>query len=329
MQNRTRLDLSYSLSAPEVGERLRHAADELGQNKRVLAHYLYDMQERHLYQVSGHGSTVHFAETQLDMEPRRTREYIQVGRALSDLVLLDEAFCDHEIGWSKVTALLPVVQQETQEAWVEYAKGHTFKDVREEVFGCKPGYLPGEGGGYGLICRKTVFSAKLTDEVYAMLEEARMRFSDSAEGLMTNEELMADLLRSRLYGDERRKAELKPSAERPDGWSAERPTERPIERNDEEVPEDVREQVLRRDKHRCCNCDNHLDVEVHHIRFRSEGGSNEPANLITLCMTCHASIHREFLKIVGDRESRNVVFFGRDGAPVIRGERSPSGALFP
>ena len=329
MQNRTRLDLSYSLSAPEVGERLRHAADELGQNKRVLAHYLYDMQERHLYQVSGHGSTVHFAETQLDMEPRRTREYIQVGRALSDLVLLDEAFCDHEIGWSKVTALLPVVQQETQAAWVEYAKGHTFKDVREEVFGCKPGYLPGEGGGYGLICRKTVFSAKLTDEVYAMLEEARMRFSDSAEGLMTNEELMADLLRFRLYGDGRLKPEPKPSADRSIERGMKQNVEHNVERNDEEIPEEVRENVLRRDKHRCCNCGNHLDVEVHHIQFRSDGGSNDPNNLLTLCPTCHASVHREFLKIEGNRESRNVVFFGRDGAPVIRGERSPSGTLSP
>jgi len=321
MQNKTRLDLSFCLSAPEVGERLRCAADELGQNKRVLAYYLFDMQDRHLYQVSGHGSTVHFAETQLDMEPRRTREYIQLGRALRDLVLLDEAYCDHVIGWSKVIALLPVVQQETQEAWVEYARTHTFKEVREEVFGSKPGYMPGESSGYGLICRKTVFSAKLEDEIYAMLEEARMRFSDSAEGLMTNEELIADLLRFRLWGDERVKSqpesEPNPSAKQTS------------ERNDEEIPEDVREDVLRRDKHRCCNCDNHLDVAVHHIQFRSEGGSNEPSNLITLCPTCHASVHRQFLKIEGNRESRNVVFSGRDGAPVIRGGRPPSGALSP
>ncbi len=312
MQSNTRLDLSYSLSALEVGEQLRHAADELGRNKRVLAHYLYDMQERHLYQVSGHGSTGHFASTQLDMAPRRTREYIQVGRALSDLVLLDDAFLDGEISWSKVIAMLPVIQRETQEAWVEYAKNRSCRDLSEEVFGCKPGYLPGEGGGYGLICRKTVFSAKLPDEVYAMLEEARMRFSDSAEGLMNNEELLADLLRFRLYsiGSEQKTPESPPAAT--------------TERNDEELPEETREQVLRRDKHRCGNCDNHLDVEVHHIQFRSDGGSNDPDNLITLCPICHASVHRQFLKLEGNPEHRSVQFFGRDNQPVIRGGRPPS-----
>ena len=98
------MELRSGLSADQVGERLRNAADELGRNKRVLAYYLAEMEDRQLYQVSGHGSTVHFGDAQLDLEPRRTREYIQVGRALQDLVLLDES----DLGWSKVTALLPV-----------------------------------------------------------------------------------------------------------------------------------------------------------------------------------------------------------------------------
>ena len=313
MQQNTRLNLSLSLGALEVGERLRKAADELGQNKRVLAHYLFDMQERHLYQVSGHGSTTHFASTQLDMAPRRTREHIQVGRALSELVLLDEAFLDGEISWSKVTAMLPVIQRETQEAWVKFAKERSCRDLAEEVYGCKPGYLPGEGGGYGLINRKTVFSAKLQDHVFAMLEEARIRFSDSAKGLKSNEELLEDLLRFRLYdlGPDHLRPESEPDVS--------------VERNDEEVPEETRELVLRRDKHRCRNCENHLDVEVHHIQFRHEGGSNDASNLVTLCPTCHASVHRGFLFIDGS-PNETLMFLGRDGTPVIRGGRPPSAA---
>jgi len=32
-------------------------------------------------------------------------------------------------------------------------------------------------------------------------------------------------------------------------------------------------------------------LEVHHIRYRSEGGKNHPHNLITLCKTHHEKAH--------------------------------------
>ncbi len=307
MHNKQRLELSFGLNAHEVGERLRNASDELGRNKRVLAYYLYDMNDRRLYQVSGHGSTVHFAESQLDMDQRRAREYVHVGRVLSELVLVDDAFCSGDISWSKVLAMLSIVQRETQEAWVDFAKNHTCRELKEELAGCEPGYLPGEGGGFGLICRKLIFAAKLPDEIHAMIEEARVRLSDTAKGLMSNEDLMAELLRFYLYrGDP-------PAIRQKEQVTA--------ERNDEELDEEVRQQILRRDKHRCRNCDDHMDTEVHHIVFRSQGGSNIPDNLITLCMTCHAGVHRQFLKLEGNPERGKLTFFGSNGNPV---NRSPS-----
>jgi 5-methylcytosine-specific restriction endonuclease McrA len=52
--------------------------------------------------------------------------------------------------------------------------------------------------------------------------------------------------------------------------------------------------VLSRDGHCCQKClgkkkDNKL--HVHHIVFRSNGGTNSPDNLITLCKTCHDNLH--------------------------------------
>ena len=52
--------------------------------------------------------------------------------------------------------------------------------------------------------------------------------------------------------------------------------------------------VLDRDNHTCQHCkgkskDNKL--EVHHIVFRRNGGSDEASNLITLCKICHDSLH--------------------------------------
>lgn len=52
--------------------------------------------------------------------------------------------------------------------------------------------------------------------------------------------------------------------------------------------------VLNRDNYTCQYCrGKHKDskLEVHHIVFRSHGGSDEADNLITLCHTCHKDLH--------------------------------------
>lgn len=57
----------------------------------------------------------------------------------------------------------------------------------------------------------------------------------------------------------------------------------------------VKEYVLFRDNHTCQHCKGKSKegkLEVHHIIFRSRGGSNKQDNLITLCKTCHAGVHK-------------------------------------
>ena len=50
--------------------------------------------------------------------------------------------------------------------------------------------------------------------------------------------------------------------------------------------------VLNRDKYTCQHCKTKQGtLEVHHIVFRNNGGSDEPDNLITLCRHCHRELH--------------------------------------
>lgn len=58
--------------------------------------------------------------------------------------------------------------------------------------------------------------------------------------------------------------------------------------------ENTKAMVLNRDNYTCQYCKGkHKDskLEVHHIVFRSQGGSDEASNLITLCHTCHKDLH--------------------------------------
>lgn len=55
---------------------------------------------------------------------------------------------------------------------------------------------------------------------------------------------------------------------------------------------DARETVLKRDGYCCAECGSTDRLEVHHIHHRSDGGTDDPENLITLCMKCHAEQHK-------------------------------------
>jgi 5-methylcytosine-specific restriction endonuclease McrA len=54
----------------------------------------------------------------------------------------------------------------------------------------------------------------------------------------------------------------------------------------------LRNQVLHRDGWRCQSCGTMSNLGVHHKQFRSQSGQDSEENLITLCTTCHAKVHR-------------------------------------
>jgi len=55
----------------------------------------------------------------------------------------------------------------------------------------------------------------------------------------------------------------------------------------------LQRQVLERDEFRCQTCGKYVEdgVPPHHVRYRSQGGSDTMENLKTLCMKCHEKTH--------------------------------------
>ena len=56
----------------------------------------------------------------------------------------------------------------------------------------------------------------------------------------------------------------------------------------------TRAYILARDNHTCqakgCKCRTGV-MQVHHVVFKRDGGTNAPSNLITLCEACHKKVH--------------------------------------
>ncbi|NCD07340.1 MAG: HNH endonuclease [Spirochaetia bacterium] len=66
----------------------------------------------------------------------------------------------------------------------------------------------------------------------------------------------------------------------------------------------TRAYVLNRDSYTCQYCKGKTKdrkLEVHHIIFRRNGGSDEAKNLITLCKTCHDNLHDGNISLKGGK----------------------------
>lgn len=57
------------------------------------------------------------------------------------------------------------------------------------------------------------------------------------------------------------------------------------------VSNELRKAIYKRDHYQCALCDSPRGIQIHHVMKRSQGGSNSPHNLITLCMYCHNVAH--------------------------------------
>ena len=64
----------------------------------------------------------------------------------------------------------------------------------------------------------------------------------------------------------------------------------------------VKAYILHRDGHQCQKCKaKNTKLHVHHILFKSKGGSDTPSNLIALCVSCHDKLHEGEFEIKGVR----------------------------
>ncbi len=52
----------------------------------------------------------------------------------------------------------------------------------------------------------------------------------------------------------------------------------------------VRTNVYERDRFRCRGCAKQA-TEIHHMIFRSQGGTDDSSNLVALCQSCHQQAH--------------------------------------
>lgn len=60
-----------------------------------------------------------------------------------------------------------------------------------------------------------------------------------------------------------------------------------------DVSPEVRQAIFQADGYSCRLCGTPYILHIHHIKYRSEGGTHDPENLVVLCMACHELVHTD------------------------------------
>ena len=337
------LKLEEGLPKAELDLRLRQANEVTNLGRRMLSFYLHDMDERRVYLVLGYPTTAHYADQRLEVPPQRTSEYIAVGAALAKLTRLDQAFLEGLVSWSKVLELVRVAAPHSEERWIDYAKVHVCREVKDAVARELDGRAPrqrekGQPGKGGLSLRKIVVRHEMEAVVYEKFERAMHKMRDERGGVALSQgefiERLADMYLSMqpdgtvpgwkatdpsLYQVVVHEHEQEASARvmTPDGEVELRTAAREAILEQKKVSKTMRNKVLARDDHRCGSCGFRFDLQAHHIVFSSEGGATAPQNLTALCTTCHTLVHEGLLVLQGDGDT-GVQFFTKDGEPLRR-----------
>lgn len=126
--------------------------------------------------LTGCSSVIHYASAVLGLNPRQARTCRRVAQRLQDLPELSLSAELGIIAWSKLREIVRKASPETEALWLRLAKTHSYKNIEALVRRTPKGALPGDVDTEDPSCSSEL-RCNLSDEVFAMLQTARRRFS--------------------------------------------------------------------------------------------------------------------------------------------------------
>ena len=125
-----------------VHERIVQLGAERATHERELCRSLLAAERLGVAARAGYGSLREYTERIVGLNGRQTEERLRVGRALTELPVLDGAFARGELCFSAVRELTRVAARQTEEAWRDWAKGRTIRQIEKAVASRGPGQSP-------------------------------------------------------------------------------------------------------------------------------------------------------------------------------------------
>jgi hypothetical protein len=296
-----------------------------------------------LWRQLGYVHMGEYLEREMGYGPQVGAERLRVARELGALPQMEARLTAGELAYSAVRELTRIATGETEQAWLEEARGKSLRQIEAMVAGRKRGDRPSDPTTPELVNR--IVRLELSPSAFALLRQAQAAMADEQGGRLDDSAFVEALCRRALGGvatSERpahqiaftvcesckrgwqngagREIEVAPAVierARCDAeWIGSLEVEQPARVTATVTPR-LRRQVFARDQHRCTvpGCRSARNLDVHHIEYQIDGGCHELWNMTVLCSGHHHQLHDGAMKLHG--RAPDQLIFTWDRGPAI------------
>jgi hypothetical protein len=328
---------SSSLAKEAIHRRCLELAESRHLQDAAIGEALLQAYHARIDRHYGFGTFAEYGDRLFGFSPRMTRERLRVAEALEELPRTAAALRSGALHWSAVREITRVATAETEAEWIAAATGKTVREIERLVAERREGQRPSDPGDPS--ARPRVRCLVLPPDVDALMDEAMGRVRAALGGAADEAEVIAEVMRRSLgvaEDDGRAPYQVLVTVCPDCGAARQQGCGGSVVISDEardhalcdaqlvdgetgaasqEIPPATRRLVLRRDDHTCRvpGCRNALWVDLHHVVRRSDGGTHEASNLVTLCSVHHRAAHEGRLWISGTAGALTVCH--PDGTP--------------
>jgi len=308
--------MSTKLDAHTAHAKLHQALIALRAAERNAVTLFAEIKRRRLYRELGYSSIQLYATRGLGFSRTKAFEFIRLAESLEKLPRLKKRVESGEVPWTKAREVVKVATPETEREWLRLAESKSRRELEQKVKVSRAARDRDESQGelvpmpstpraapapYVTFRLETMSKAKLEAMIEKLMklhhcsrEQVLMMALEAFNGESTRGDTPYQVIVHRC--EECGKAEVggvELSQAEAEQVACDSRVLAPGKRNKASIPPARRRAVLARDGHQCrtrgCNAKHFL--EVHHIVPRNRGGTNDEANLITLCSSCHRLNH--------------------------------------
>ncbi|MEN8008407.1 MAG: HNH endonuclease [Candidatus Krumholzibacteriota bacterium] len=327
-------------SAGQAHQALKQSVEIMDRAQHCAVLWFGEIMKRRLFRNLGYSSMYQYASEELGFSTTRTGDFKRLAEKLEILPRVKEKVRSGELGYTKAREIVKVADPDNEKDWLKIAGRQTRRELEETVRHAKktarrksdpaqselmpspprvtpPASVPVRVGfdlspiqlaRYEALLARIAHQGDKADLLLDMMEA----YLDADE----NAPRGASVSRYQIHVHEcptcakitvpTGHGEKELASNEAEAVRCDAKIQEPGKRNTSTIPPRVRREVLARDRHKCRRkgCNHNRFLDIHHIVPRRKGGTNDPANLITLCSSCHRLWHEkggDLTRLLSDR----------------------------
>jgi hypothetical protein len=146
----------------------------------------------------GYGAFSEYVERMFGAKPRSTQEKLRVAEALEGLPTFARALSNGESSWSAVRELTRVAVRETEQEWLEFARGKTLRQLEQALAGKRSGDTPATPPD--LSAQRHLLRFDVAAETFALFRDAMNELRRRAGAALDDDSALLEMARCVLGG---------------------------------------------------------------------------------------------------------------------------------